>query len=45
MRRDMQTGEALSSGLYSGTHPAARVDQPKPWLRWGSYAVGAAASC
>ena len=40
IRRDMDTGEALSSGLYSGTHMAPGLSAPKPWLRWGGYAAG-----
>jgi len=43
IRRDMDTGEALSSGLYSGTHPAPGLRTPKPWLRWAGYAAGVVA--
>ncbi|NKB86772.1 MAG: protein kinase [Acidobacteria bacterium] len=44
IRRDMETGEALSSGLYSGTHASPGLQQARPWIRWAGYAVGAAAT-
>jgi len=43
IRRDMDTGEALSSGLYSGSHLAPGLRAPKPWLRWAGYAAGVVA--
>ncbi len=43
IRRDMDTGEALSSGLYSGSHMAPGLRAPKPWLRWAGYATGVVA--
>jgi tetratricopeptide (TPR) repeat protein len=43
IRRDLDTGEALSSGLYSGTHAAPGLSASRPWLRWLGYAAGVAA--
>jgi len=44
IRRDMDTGEALSSGLYSGAHPAPGLRAATPWLRWAGYALGIVAA-
>jgi tetratricopeptide (TPR) repeat protein len=41
IQRDLQTDEALSSGLYSGTHAAPDLRGRGPWLRRGAYAAGA----
>lgn len=40
IRRDLDTGEALSSGLYSGAHLPPGLRARKPWLLWACCAAG-----